>query len=358
MDRHLRLPLRWGSGAVREESGTFGALLRGYRTRAGMTQVALATRAGVGVRTVRDLEHDRVRQPQRRVLTRLAAALDLSAAEQARLGSTTTAGRPGERDRSLRIDVLGPLRIRHGDRPVDVGPPKHQLLLGLLAVQPDQPVPVCDIVDVLWDRPPRSCRGLVQTYLTRVRRLVRAGYAGSATAPVIVRDRHGYRLALPADRVDAGRFRCLTERAARAHRRGQLDRAVELFSAGLACWRGPLLAGAGTGLLRHPAATALSRHRLDCVLTLADLAFATSAAGRATTPLAQVAEVEQLHEGLHARLMLALAGTGQQASALRLFGRLRAHLADELGVLPGAELRAAHLRVLRQQVPGTDGRPA
>ncbi|MGI5148318.1 BTAD domain-containing putative transcriptional regulator [Plantactinospora sp. CA-294935] len=339
-----------------EESGTFGVLVRGYRARAGLTQAALATRAGVGVRTVRDLEHDRVTQPQHRVLTRLAAALDLSAAEQARLRSTT-AGRPTRPDRSLRIDVLGPLRIRHGDRPVDVGPLKHQLLLGLLAVQPDQPVPISDIVDVLWDRPPRSCRGLIQTYLTRVRRLVGATYAGPAT-PVIVRDRHGYRLALPADRVDAGRFRALAERATRAHRRGQLDRAVELFSAGLACWRGPLLAGAGPALLRHPAATALSRHRLDCVLALADLAFSTSAAGRVTTPLAQVAEVEQLHEGLHARLMLALAGTGQQASALRLFGQLRERLADELGVLPGAELRAAHLRVLRQQVPGADGRPA
>ncbi|MEO3929408.1 BTAD domain-containing putative transcriptional regulator [Micromonosporaceae bacterium B7E4] len=340
-----------------EESDTFGVLVREYRTRAGLTQAALATRAGVGVRTVRDLEHDRVTQPQHRVLTRLAAALDLSAAEQARLRSTTTAGRPTRPDRSLRIDVLGPLRIRHGDRPVDVGPLKHQLLLGLLAVQPDQPVPISDIVDVLWDRPPRSCRGLIQTYLTRVRRLVGAAYPGPAT-PVIVRDRHGYRLALPADRVDAGRFRALAERAARAHRRGQLDRAVELFSAGLACWRGQLLAGAGPALLRHPAATALSRHRLDCVLTLADLAFSTSVAARVTTPLAQVAEVEQLHEGLHARLMLALAGTGQQASALRLFGQLRERLADELGVLPGAELRAAHLRVLRQQVPGADGRPA
>jgi DNA-binding SARP family transcriptional activator len=51
-------------------------------------------------------------------------------------------------------------------------------------------------------------------------------------------------------------------------------------------------------------------------------------------------------------LMLALAGSGQQAAALQTYATIRQRLADELGVEPGVALRGAHLRVLRQDIPG------
>ena len=44
--------------------------------------------------------------------------------------------------------------------------------------------------------------------------------------------------------------------------------------------------------------------------------------------------------------MLALAGSGQRAKALFLFAEVSRRLANELGVDPGAELRAAHLHIL------------
>jgi DNA-binding SARP family transcriptional activator len=50
--------------------------------------------------------------------------------------------------------------------------------------------------------------------------------------------------------------------------------------------------------------------------------------------------------------MIALAATGQHAAALDAFGQVRRRLREELGMPPGPELAAAHLRVLRQQVPG------
>src|SRR5262249_19855268 len=68
---------------------------------------------------------------------------------------------------------------------------------------------------------------------------------------------------------------------------------------------------------------------------------------------------EPLHEGLHARLMLGLAGSGQQAAALRLFAEIRTRLAEDLGIEPGAEIMAAHLRILRNEVAmaGAAARP-
>ncbi len=67
--------------------------------------------------------------------------------------------------------------------------------------------------------------------------------------------------------------------------------------------------------------------------------------------LEAVIQREPLNEQAHAQLMLALAGSGQQAAALQLFEELRHRLDDQLGVRPGPELADAHLRVLRQEVP-------
>jgi transcriptional regulator with XRE-family HTH domain/tetratricopeptide (TPR) repeat protein len=58
---------------------SFGALLRHYRTAAGLTQEGLAERAGLSVRNLRDLERGAPQRPQRVTLERLATALGLPA---------------------------------------------------------------------------------------------------------------------------------------------------------------------------------------------------------------------------------------------------------------------------------------
>jgi predicted ATPase/transcriptional regulator with XRE-family HTH domain len=61
----------------------FDALLRARRRAAGLTQAELAALAGVGVRTVRDLERGRASRPQRTTVELLARALKLTPAERA-----------------------------------------------------------------------------------------------------------------------------------------------------------------------------------------------------------------------------------------------------------------------------------
>ncbi|MEV4498827.1 helix-turn-helix domain-containing protein [Micromonospora arborensis] len=58
-------------------------LLRGHRRAAGLTQAELASRAGVGVRTVRDLERGRSIRPQRTTVELLAAVLALTGTSRA-----------------------------------------------------------------------------------------------------------------------------------------------------------------------------------------------------------------------------------------------------------------------------------
>jgi transcriptional regulator with XRE-family HTH domain len=63
-------------------NGSFGALLRTRRRRALLTQEKLAARAELSVRTVRNLEADRVRSPRHDTVRLLADALQLSEPER------------------------------------------------------------------------------------------------------------------------------------------------------------------------------------------------------------------------------------------------------------------------------------
>ena len=67
----------------RTSPGQFGDLLRGLRLRVGLSQEALAERAGISTRGISDLERGINRAPQRETAVRLANALDLAGDERA-----------------------------------------------------------------------------------------------------------------------------------------------------------------------------------------------------------------------------------------------------------------------------------
>jgi predicted ATPase/DNA-binding CsgD family transcriptional regulator/transcriptional regulator with XRE-family HTH domain len=74
----------------------FADLLRQHRLAAGLTQEALAERAGLSLRGVSDLERGARRAPHRDTVRRLTAALELGAAEQRAVMAATA--RTGARD--------------------------------------------------------------------------------------------------------------------------------------------------------------------------------------------------------------------------------------------------------------------
>src|ERR1700754_3389214 len=73
--------------------GGFAAGLRARRLARGLTQDELATRAGLGVRTLRELERARVARPQRNTVALLADALDLTGPDRD-VFLTIATGRP------------------------------------------------------------------------------------------------------------------------------------------------------------------------------------------------------------------------------------------------------------------------
>ncbi|PWW56246.1 tetratricopeptide repeat protein [Actinokineospora spheciospongiae] len=318
--------------------GSFGAAVRAHRLRAGLTQGELAARSGLSVRALRYIERGGVGRPRVESVRRLAAAVGVAPDA---LDTHADAAPP------LRLGVLGAFSVAHGGQQLRPGAVKQRSLLALLALNANHRVSHEEVVDVLWgEDPPASCLGLVHTYVSRLRRTLDPGGRSIASVP------GGYRLGATPEQLDLLRFEELVARA----RTADGATAAQLHAEALACWRGPVLADLPERLRGHPTAVALGVCRKATALTYADLALPLGEHAGVVGALRALVPDEPLHEGLHARLMLGLAGTGEQAEALRVFTDLRARLDEDLGVEPGREVREAHLRVLRAQPPRPDPR--
>src|SRR5438067_282982 len=88
------------AGAIPNASGerTFGELLRRRRLEGGLTQAALAERAGISTRALQDLERG-VSHPHRDTLLRVVRALELSVEDEIAFTSSVA---PPLRPRRLR----------------------------------------------------------------------------------------------------------------------------------------------------------------------------------------------------------------------------------------------------------------
>jgi tetratricopeptide (TPR) repeat protein len=147
-------------------------------------------------------------------------------------------------------------------------------------------------------------------------------------------------------------FRDLATRAAAV--RGHDDRgACDLYEQAIGLWRGDPLAD--VDMLRgYPGIAAQRQELVDVLLRYADVVFTLGEYQRVLPRLRALAATEPLNEPAQARLMIALAGSGQQAAAIRVYEDLRTRLDRELGLYPGGELADAHVRVLRQDMPTGD----
>jgi DNA-binding SARP family transcriptional activator len=255
---------------------------------------------------------------------------------------------------AIRFTVLGAVRAWQGEDELRLGPPQQRAVLARLLTGGGQPVSMSELVDLLWAAdPPSSAANIVHRYIGTLRRVLEPGLPSRAAGRWLIPHSGGYRLAADADTLDLLRLRQLAGQAAAEAEPG---RAVALYLEALGLCLGRC-AGDLAAVRGHPAFTAVDREYLALAGQAAETALEAGLASHILPALRQAAEHDPLAEPLRARLMLLLAAAGHQAEALAVYETTRAALAEELGIDPGAELRDAHRRVLRQQVNGAPKGP-
>ncbi|MFD9604899.1 AfsR/SARP family transcriptional regulator (plasmid) [Streptomyces sp. NBC_01224] len=252
------------------------------------------------------------------------------------------------------IEVLGTLAVRENGVSVTPRAPKPRQVLTLLALHADQVVPVDSLIEELWgDRPPRSARTTLQTYILQLREMIaRALEKDPEGAPtrtpkdILSTAPGGYVLHTSGGSSDIREFDRLAGLGYRAMDAGDFPRAARELGDALALWTGSALADVQAGPQLEMQTRRLEETRL-CALDQrieADLRL-----GRHRELLGELTVLVsryRTHENLHAQFMLALHRSGRRSEALDVYQQLRATLVRELGLEPSSGLRRLQRSIL------------
>lgn len=249
----------------------------------------------------------------------------------------------------MEFSVLGPVSVREGDREIGLAP-RLRTLLAALVCHRGRVVSADRLIDVLWSEdPPESAARSLQVYVHRLRTAL-------GTASAIEYRSPGYRLAVPDDRIDAGRFEGLAARGRARIADGDPVEGAELLRQALGLWRGDAF-GDLTDLPHiREEAERLTELRYVC---LEDRLRAELDLGRHTEAVGELRGLVSAHpyrEGLRALLMLALYRLGRAPEALETYREGRTLMAAELGMEPGPALRDLERAILNQD-PGLAAPP-
>ena len=145
----------------------------------------------------------------------------------------------------------------------------------------------------------------------------------------------GYVLRVEPGCYDAARFEELVVDAQHGAQGGDPDAALGALDEALALWRGPAFAEFASDEFARAEATRLEELRFVAIEERVEAKLALGRHDEVTGELDALVTEFPYRERLWGQLMLALYRSGRQADALRAYGRVRALLAEELGIDPG-----------------------
>jgi predicted ATPase/DNA-binding SARP family transcriptional activator len=241
----------------------------------------------------------------------------------------------------LLISVLGPIEVQRDGEPVAVPGGKTSELLLRLALEAGVVVRTDRLIDDLWGD--ATSRNTLQSKVAKLRRAL-----GDPDALVSGSD--GYRLDVRPQDVDA---LAVVDRGAAAVRlleAGDFTAATSAAGAALVAYRGEVLPAAGDAEWVGPHRARLEEVRATLVETELAARLELGGPGEVIGDLEAVVRELPFQEGLWALLITALYRAGRQADALATYQRVRAQLADELGLEPGPALRGLEQQVLSHDV--------
>lgn len=251
----------------------------------------------------------------------------------------------------LRVDVLGPVRVRLDGRELTLGPARQRAVFTVLAAQPGRTVGRDELIRAVWgESAPSTAAGSVHTYVSGLRRI-------GLPPDLLTSSPRGYCLRLDEQALDVARFARLRTDAHRRLSAGDPAGATAALDEALRLWRGEAFAGV-PGPFAELERERLSALRLASVEQRARILLDLGEPAELVPELTELVRAHPLREALHELLMLALHRAGRTAEALETYRAARRTLVSELGVEPGTDLRGAHQRILAETDTDTGGPPA
>jgi DNA-binding SARP family transcriptional activator len=240
--------------------------------------------------------------------------------------------------------VLGSLQViaRESGEPYAIPASRLRTLLAVLLYRANQPVPLDELADLVWDgAPPGGAPEATRALVMRLRRQL-----DKRAAARIVTRAPGYAIEVSADELDASRFETLTRDAGAAIRAGRWEEAGRAGTQALGLWRGTPLADVPSQSLRDQWAPHLEELRLQALNWRIDADLHEGRSAELISELRELTARHPLREHFHSQLMLALYRCGRQTEALTAYQRARDTLVAELGIEPGPGLRDLHQQIL------------
>lgn len=245
----------------------------------------------------------------------------------------------------MEFRLLGSIEVVDGDRAVDLGPRKQRALLCVLLLHANRVVTTDRILDQLWGDDAAGKENALWVAISRLRSALEPNRAGHGESTVLLTRDHGYLLQASAESIDINQFESGVHESRLLLRRDP-SAAVERIDEALERWRGTPFEE-----FQHEEFVQLDVARLeDLRLQALELrAEAELQLGRAREQISSLEALHQLHplrERFVELLMRSLYQAGRQADALRLFGRYRRSIGEDLGVEVSPELRRLEEQVL------------
>ncbi|MGI5160033.1 BTAD domain-containing putative transcriptional regulator [Microbispora sp. CA-102843] len=251
---------------------------------------------------------------------------------------------------TLSFRLLGPFEVTGGDgRVIDLGPRKQRAVLAVLALEPGRIVSLDRLIDELWaDEPPSSATATLQSYVSNLRKVLEPGRRPRTPPAVLLTREPGYLLSVAPGQVDLARFVSWVEDGRRALARREYAAVLGLIDRALESWRGEPLAEFAAYEFAQPAIARLAELRAVAVEDRFEARLAMGDGPSCVADLERLVEAYPYRERLWSLLVLALYRSGRQTDALGALRRVRALLAEEMGLQPGPELRRLEQAVLEQ----------
>jgi DNA-binding SARP family transcriptional activator len=255
----------------------------------------------------------------------------------------------------FRLTVFGGLRLFVDGAEAELGPPRQRAVFAMFVAARGETVALAELTDALWTGDaPGSAANQLHRIVGGLRRLLQPALPPRASGDYLRANGTGYVLDLRDIDSELEQFIGLVELSRKAESTQRAGVAIEALTLAAAT----PFAGLPVGLVSLPMFAGIRQLRLSLCSIAVDGVRAGSARFEDVLPLVErIAAGEPLDESLQASYMRLLQLAGRRSDAIDVFERTRKQLAENLGIDPGAELRAAHLEILTDTDSGQAATP-